>query len=450
MLAERFDGLYTLAGCDKTLPGMMMAMIRLDVPSVFGYGGSLRPGVFKGRRVSLQDVYEGVGAHSTGLMSDDDLHTLERSALVGLGSCAGMFSANTMASVSEAIGLTVPGMASAPADTSARSAVLCEGARVLVDALAEERRPSSFLEVRSFENAIAVAAAVGGSTNACLHVPALAGEAGIEFGLDAIGRVSRRTPQIAELKPTGRFMMDDLHAAGGVPAVMAELLAAGLLHGDVMTVTGRTVGENIETATNGVADPGEVLRPTDNPVKPQGGYCILHGSLSPDGAVMKIANEARLLHTGPARAFDGEKAATAALIQGKIAHGDVVVIRYEGPRGGPGMPEMTAFTGALVGSGLDDVAVVTDARFGGGTRGIAVGHVSPEAALGGPIALVRDGDVISIDGAAGVLSLEVSEQELGRRRNRLRHPPDRHPTGVLAKYAKLVGSAAYGARCTPE
>jgi dihydroxy-acid dehydratase len=445
--AERMDGLMTIAGCDKTLPGMMMAMIRLDLPSVFAYGGSIRPGCFRGSDVTIQDVYEAIGAHATGRMTLDDLTELECVALPGKGSCASMYTANTMASVSEALGLTVPGMSGPAAEDPAREAIVRRAAAALVDALESDRRPSSILTKASFENAIAVAASVGGSTNACLHVPALAGEAGIEFGLADIDRISRRTPQIAEMRPAGRFMMQDLHVEGGVPVVMRELLDAGLLDGDAMTVTGQTIGEALANIGRSVDPRTEVLHTVAEPVKRSGGYAVLWGNLAPDGAVIKVANQAANRHRGPAKVFGTEQEAFRAVSDGHIVPGDVVVVRYQGPKGGPGMPEMTHLTGAIVGAGLaEQTALLTDGRFGGGTQGISVGHISPEAAADGPIAILRDGDVVEIDPEANKLEVELSGDEIAARLAAVEHPPPRYPTGVLAKYARLVGSAATGAR----
>ncbi len=445
--AERMDGLLTIAGCDKTLPAMMLAMIRLDLPAVFAYGGSIRPGCFKGRDVTIQDVYEGIGAHATGKMSLADLTELECVALPGPGSCASMYTANTMASVGEALGLSIPGMASPPATDPARERIVRRAAAALVDALEADRRPSAVLSKASFENAIAVAAALGGSTNACLHLPALAGEAGIEFGLADIDRVSRRTPQIAEMRPAGRFMMQDLDAEGGVPVVMRELLDGGLIDGSAMTVTGKTIGEQLARVTRSESPQTPVLRSVADPVKPTGGYAILWGNLAPDGAVIKVANQAQNRHRGPAKVFDGEQDAFSAVADGRIQPGDVVVLRYEGPKGGPGMPEMTHLTSSIVGAGLaDSVALLTDGRFGGGTQGISVGHISPEAADGGPLAILRDGDVVEIDAEANRLHVELADGEIAARLADVRHPAPRYPTGVLAKYARLVGSAAGGAR----
>jgi dihydroxy-acid dehydratase len=448
MRAQGYDGWMAIAGCDKSIPGMLLAMIRLDLPSVFTYGGSLAPGSVGERTISLQDVYEAIGAHSQGLISQQDLTEVEKGACPGVGTCAGMFSANTMASVSEALGLTVPGMASPPAADQDRVAVLHQAVDAFLAALGKGIRPSDVLSVRSFENATAVAAALGGSTNACLHLLALAAEANIDFSLADIDRVSRRTPQLADMKPAGRYMMRDLHLAGGVPAVMRELLAAGLLYGDEITIAGKSIKEQIEASPAGVGH--QVLRSASNPVKKRGGYAILTGSLAPEGSVTKIANEGRMFHSGPARCFDSEQAGAKAVREGRILPGDVVILRYEGPVGGPGMPELTALTGALVGAGLGGkVAVVTDGRFGGGTQGLCIGHVAPEAAVGGPIALARDGDVIAIDVEGGSLQLQISPDELKQRATQFVPRAPRYQSGVLAKYARMATSASRGARCLP-
>jgi dihydroxy-acid dehydratase len=407
----------------------------------------LSPGHHRGRAISLQDVYEAIGAASAGLIEAEELAEIERAACPGVGTCAGMFSANTMASSAEALGLTVLGMAAPPANHPDRLHVTARAADVLVDALERGRRPSSILSKSSFENATALAAAVGGSTNACLHLPALAAEAGIDFGLVDIDRVSRRTPQLADMKPAGRFMMEDLHRVGGVPAVLRELLDGDLIDADALTLTGRSLGEELDALELPDRQADGVLRTFAEPVKPRGGYAVLWGTLAPDGAVMKVANEAREHHRGPARVFDDERTASEAVRAGEVHAGDTVVLRYEGPVGGPGMPEMTALTGAIFGAGLgDEVAVVTDGRFGGGTRGMAVGHVSPEAAVGGPIAAVRDGDIVSIEPAAGRLDIELDAEEIRARLKRARPYTARYSSGVLAKYARLAGSAATGAR----
>ena len=446
MRAQCYDGLFAIAGCDKSIPGMLMAMVRLDVPSVFAYGGSLAPGHVDGRDISLQDVYEAIGAHSQGVISNEKLTAVEKAACPGIGTCAGMFSANTMVSVAEGLGLTVPGMAAPPAASEDRLRITHAAADALLHAIKNGIRPSEVVSRKSLENATAVASALGGSTNACLHLLAIAAEADIEFTLADIDAISRRTPQLADMKPAGRYMMRELHVAGGVPALMRELLSAGLLHGDALTISGQTLAEQVAAFPPG--DPHPVLRKIGQPVKKRGGYAVLKGSLAPEGAVTKIANEGRMQHSGPARCFDSEPDAANAVREGRIVRGDVVVLRYEGPVGGPGMPEMTALTGAIVGAGLgSDVAVVTDGRFGGGTKGLCIGHVAPEAALGGPIALVRDGDTIEIDIETGSVQVNVSAQELERRRIGFRSPAPRYTKGVLAKYARMATSASKGARC---
>ena len=449
MRAHGYDALFAIAGCDKSIPGMLMAMVRLNLPAVFAYAGSLAPGHVGGRDISLQDVYEAIGACEQGLIDAKELKAVEKAACPGIGTCAGMFSANTMVSVTEALGLTVPGMAAPPAAAPERLETIDQAAAALLIALKEGVRPLDFLSRKSFENATTVASALGGSTNACLHLLAIAAEARIEFSLGDIDRISRRTPQLADMKPAGRYMMRELHLAGGVPAVMRELLAGGLLHGSAGTLTGETLEETVRAFPPGQAHP--VLQSFRAPVKPRGGYAILTGSLAPDGAVTKIANEVRLSHRGPARCFDSEQAGALAVREGRIQPGDVVILRYEGPVGGPGMPELTALTGAIVGAGLGGkVAVVTDGRFGGGTQGLCVGHVAPEAALGGPIALVRDGDVIELDVEGGRLHVDVEGPELAERRAAFRPPEPRYREGVLAKYAQLATSASQGARCVPK
>lgn len=448
MRAQGYDGLFAIAGCDKSIPGMILAMIRADVPAVFAYAGSLAPGYVDDKDISLQDVYEAIGAEATGRITAEKLKAVEKAACPGFGTCAGMFSANTMAAISEAMGLTVPDMASPPAAHPDRMRVTSAAADALMQAIEAGISPRDVITLESFENATAVAAALGGSTNACLHLLAFAEEAGIPFTLTNIDTVSRRTPQLADMKPAGHYMMRELHIAGGVPAVMRQLLEAGLLHGNAKTITGKTIAEQISASAPARAHP--VLRPVTNPVRPRGGYAVLRGSLAPEGAVMKIANETRMQLKGPARCFNSEREAASAVRKGEIRAGEVVILRYEGPVGGPGMPEMTALTGALAGAGLGgQVAVVTDGRFGGGTKGLAIGHVSPEAALGGAIALVRDGDLIDIDVEKGQLDLLLSAAELDARRASHRAPPPRYTSGVLAKYAKLATSAAKGARCLP-
>jgi dihydroxy-acid dehydratase len=448
MRAHCYDGLLGIAGCDKSIPGMLMAIIRLNLPAVFAYGGSLAPGRLPDKDISLQDVYEAIGAQEQGIISSEQLMAVEKAACPGIGTCAGMFSANTMASVAEALGLSVMGMAAPPAAASDRSRVVEKASDALIVALEKGIRPSDILTRHSFENATAVASALGGSTNGCLHLLALAAEANIDFTLADIDIVSRRTPQLTDMKPAGRYMMRELHLAGGVPVVMRELLASGLLHGEAKTITGHTLAEEIAAFPAGRGHP--VLRTVGDPVRKRGGYAVLRGSLAPEGAVTKIANEVRMQHTGPARCFNSEQEGAAAVRDGRIQNGDVVVLRFEGPVGGPGMPEMTALTGSIVGAGLGgEVAVVTDGRFGGGTKGLCVGHVAPEAALGGPIALVQDGDLIAIDVERGSIELQVLEEELARRRAVFAPPAPRVTRGVLAKFAKLATSASKGARCVP-
>lgn len=447
--AEQFDGVFTLAGCDKTLPAMLMAMVRVDIPAVFGFGGSMPPGRWRNRDISILDVFEGIGAHATGALSDEELEELEESACPAAGACASMFTANTMASVSEAIGLAVPGTASPPSTHPEREEVVRRGAGALVNAVQCGLRPSQIVTHNALENAAAVAAALGGSTNACLHIPAIAAEAGIEFTLEDIGRVSNRTPQLAELKPAGRYMMADLHAEGGVPVVMRELLDGGLLHADEVTVTGRTVAENLEDIRRNPQPRSEVLATLASPKKATGGYAVVRGNLAPEGAVIKVANQFDNRLVGPARVFDEEEHAFDALAAGRLRGGDVVVVRYAGPKGAPGMPEMTHLTAALAGADIGgEVGLVTDGRFGGGTKGISVGHASPEAAVGGPLAAVRDGDVIEIDAERGALAVHLSDEQIEERLAGAKAPERGQITGVLAKYRRMVGPSSRGARCT--
>jgi len=444
--AERFDALVTLAGCDKSLPGMMMALARLDLPAVFLYGGTILPGCFRGRDVNIQDVFEAVGAHARGAMSDADLDELERAACPTAGSCAGMFTANTMAAASEALGLALPGSASIPNVDPRRDALARATGRAAVEALARDLRPSRILTKPAFENAIALVMALGGSTNAVLHLLAIAHEARVELSLADFDRISRRTPQLADMRPFGKYVMTDLDRLGGVPVVLRELLDHGLVHGDALTVTGRTLAENLSEARLPAGQ--DVVHPVASPLMSEGGVVILRGSLAPDGAVMKTAGGNLRRVDGVARVFDGEEAAFAALTQGRIEKGAVIVIRGEGPRGGPGMREMLAVTAAVKGAGLGaDVALVTDGRFSGATHGYCVAHVAPESVVGGPIALVRDGDRIRIDPGARVLDLLVPPEELEQRRRAYVPPRAKPLRGALAKYARLVGSASRGAVC---
>jgi dihydroxy-acid dehydratase len=448
MRGHCYDALVGLAGCDKSLPGLMMAMVRLNVPSVFMYGGSILPGKFKNRDVTVQDVFEAVGAHSAGKMSDEDLAELECRACPGPGSCGGQFTANTMACVSEAIGLALPGSAGAPAPYESRDAYAEASGRAVMRLVEIGLRPRDIVTRKALENAATVVAASGGSTNAGLHLPAIAHECGIDFDLHDVCEVFRRTPYIADLKPGGRYVAKDMFDIGGVPVLMKALLDGGYLHGDCLTVTGRTIAENLAD----VVFPADqdVIRPTSSPLLRTGGVVGLRGNLAPQGAIVKVAGMKNLTFRGPARCFDSEEACFAAVDKREYKEGDVLVIRYEGPRGGPGMREMLATTSALYGQGMGDkVALITDGRFSGATRGFCVGHVGPEAAVGGPIGLLRDGDMVVLDATAGTLSVELSDEELAERR---RHwQPRRHDfqTGALWRYAQLVGDAEKGAVTHP-
>ncbi len=448
MRGHCYDALVGLAGCDKSLPGMMMAMVRLNVASVFIYGGSILPGRYKGRDVTVQDVFEAVGHHSAGKMSDAELHDLECVACPSAGSCGGQFTANTMACVAEAIGLALPGSSGAPAPYESRDA-LCEASgRAVMNLLAKRIRPRDIVTRKALENAATVVAASGGSTNAGLHLPAIAHEAGIDFDLDDVCTIFRRTPYIADLKPAGRYVAKDLFEAGGVPALLKALYDGGFIHGECLTVTGRTVEENLRNVV--LPADQDVIRPTTDPLSPTGGVVGLKGSLAPQGAIVKVAGMKNLSFRGPARCFDSEEACFAAVERREIKPGEVLVIRYEGPRGGPGMREMLATTALLYGQGMgEQVALITDGRFSGATRGFCIGHVGPEAAVGGPIGLLRDGDMIAIDAAAGRLDVEVSEDELVARRNAWQ--PRRHDfqSGALWRYAETVGDACEGAVTHP-
>lgn len=443
-----YDALVGVAGCDKTLPGLMMAMLRLNVPSVFLYGGSILPGRFRGKDVTVLDVFEAVGAHAAGTMSDADLAELETVACPSAGSCGGQYTANSMAYVSEAIGLALPGSASTPASYESRDRFADAAGRAVMALLELGLRPRDIVTRRALENAAAVVAATGGSTNAALHLPAMAHEAGIAFDIFDVAAVFRRTPLIADLKPGGRFLAKDVHDIGGVPVVLKTLLDGGFLHGDCLTVTGRTLAENLEDIR--LPDGQEVVRPTTQPLSPTGGLVGLSGNLAPEGAIVKVAGLHTLTFSGPARVFDREEDAFAAVMQRSYKAGDVLVIRYEGPRGGPGMREMLSTTSAIYGQGMGEkVALVTDGRFSGATRGLCVGHVGPEAAVGGPIGLIEDGDVIEIDAESGTLSLHLDPDELAARRERWQ--PRRHAfqSGALWRYAQTVGPAGKGAVTHP-
>ncbi len=444
--AERFDAMVSIAGCDKSLPGMLMAAARTNLPSVFLYGGTSLPGRWRDRDVSIVDVFEGIGAHSEGAMSDEDLLELEKAACPGEGSCAGMFTANTMAAVGEALGMSLPGSAAVPAvDPRLDEFAVASGSAVMA-LLEADVRPRRVMTRGAFENAITVVMALGGSTNAVLHLLAIAREAGVELSLEDFDRVSRRTPHVGDLRPFGRYHMVDLDDIGGVPVVLRTLLDEGLLAGDTLTVTGRTMAENLE----GVAVPADqdVIRSLSDPFREDGGIAILRGSLAPGGAVVKVAGIADTVFDGRARVFESEQDALLALRHHGLGEGDVVVIRNEGPKGGPGMREMLAITAGIKGAGLGrSVALLTDGRFSGGTTGLCIGHVAPEAAAGGPVALVEEGDPIRIDVPKRRVDLLVDEGILQKRRERWKPAPPRYPTGALAKYARLVGSAEEGAVC---
>ncbi|WP_435068963.1 dihydroxy-acid dehydratase [Haloplanus sp. C73] len=448
---ERMDALVTIGGCDKNMPGMMMAAIRTDLPSVFLYGGSIMPGEHDGREVTIQNVFEGVGAVADGDMSDDELDTLERNACPGAGSCGGMFTANTMASISEAIGFAPLGSASPPAEDEARYDVARGAGEVILDVVEAGRTPSDFLSIESFENAIALQVAVGGSTNAVLHLLAMAAEAGVDLDIEDFNRISARTPKIANLQPGGERVMNDLHEVGGVPVVLRELLDADLLHGDALTVTGETMAEAIERYDPPAIEDvdADFLHTVDDPIHERGAIRILTGNLAPGGAVIKITGEDHLHHEGPVQVFEEEKNAMEYVQEGHVESGDVICIRNEGPRGGPGMREMLGVTSAVAGQGhAEDVALFTDGRFSGATRGFSIGHVAPEAFVGGPIAALEDGDVVTIDIDTLELSVNLTDEELEARLENHDVEPN-YTSGVLAKYGQMFDSAENGAVTNP-
>jgi dihydroxy-acid dehydratase len=449
MRGHCYDALVGLAGCDKSLPGLMMAMLRLNVPAVFMYGGSILPGRFKGRDVTIGDVFEGVGAHNIGALSDEELHELECVACPSSGSCGGLFTANTMACVSEAIGLALPGSAGAPAPYDSRDRYAEASGQAVMELLRCNIRPRDIVTRKAIENAAMVVAAAGGSTNGGLHLPAIANEAGIDFDLHDFGEISKRTPYIGDLKPGGRYVMKDLHDVGGVPVLMKALLDGGYLHGDGMTVTGKTIAENL---ANIVFPTGQdVVMPTSRPLAPTGGHVVLKGNLAPQGGLVKVAGmKTALRFTGPALCFDCEEDAFAAVEARRYKEGDVIVIRYEGPRGGPGMREMLSTTAAIYGQGMGEkVGLITDGRFSGATHGFSVGHVGPEAAIGGPIALLRDGDRITIDAVTGTLDVSLSDAELAERRRAWTPRRNDHQSGCLWRYSQTVGDAEKGAVTHP-
>lgn len=447
MHAERFDGFVGLAGCDKSIPAMLMAAARLNLPSVFVYNGSTLPGVHKGKNIDITTVFEAIGACAAGTMSEDELGEIEREACPGEGACGGMFTANTMSSIAEALGMSLPGSASPPAIDSRRDDDAQRAGAAVVNLLRLGIYPRDILTKKAFENAIAIVNALGGSTNAVLHLLAIANEAGVALSLDDFNRIAAKVPHIADTKPAGKYHMTDIDRVGGVPVVMKHLLDAGLLHGDVLTVTGKTMAENL-AELNPPAPDGEVVHTLSNAIHAEGGLNILRGSLAPNGAVVKVAglSAAQMHFEGPARVFDGEDGAMAAIMAGDIKPGTVLVIRYEGPKGGPGMREMLAITGAMKGAGRGgDCALITDGRFSGGTWGFCIGHVAPEATDGGPIAFINDGDKILIDVPSLKIDILISDAEMAKRKKGWKPNPPRYTSGVLAKYAKLAQGADRGA-----
>ncbi len=448
MRGHCYDALVGLAGCDKSLPGMMMSMIRLNVPSVFVYGGTILPGRFQGRDVTVVDVFEGVGMHASGKMSDSELLELESVACPCAGSCGGQFTANTMACVSEAIGLALPASSGAPASYESRDAFVEDAGRAVMHALAKNIRPRDICTREAFDNAATVVAATGGSTNAALHLPAMAHEAGIKYTLQDVARIFKKTPYIADLMPGGKYTATDMYKVGGVSIVIKELLDNGLLNGDCLTVTGKTLKQNVR----GVKFPKnqDVVYRIKDAITPTGGVVGLKGSLAPDGAIVKVAGMQSLVFRGPARVFDCEEDAFEAVVSDKVLEGDVIIIRYEGPKGGPGMREMLSTTAALYGKGMGEkVALITDGRFSGGTRGFCIGHVGPEAAVGGPIGLLKNGDIITIDANKGRLDVELSKGELEKRKKRWRPRKTNHNSGAIWRYAQTVGPASGGAVVHP-
>jgi dihydroxy-acid dehydratase len=448
MRGHSYDALIGIAGCDKSLPGMMMAMCRLNVPSVFIYGGSILPGTFKGKDVTVVDVFEAVGLHSVGKMSDEDLDLLEQVACPSAGACGGQFTANTMATVSEAIGLALPYSAGAPAPYEIRDRFCMAAGEKVMELVARNIRPRDIVTLKALENAATVVAASGGSTNSALHLPAIAHECGIKFDLFDVAEIFKRTPYIADMKPGGRYVAKDMFEAGGVPLLMKTLLDNGFLHGDCLTVTGRTIADNLK---NVKWNPDQdVIRQADKPITPTGGVVGLRGNLAPEGAIVKVAGLKTLKFSGPARCFDSEEACFEAVSRREYKEGDVIVIRYEGPRGGPGMREMLSTTAALYGQGVGEkVALITDGRFSGGTRGFCIGHVGPEAAVGGPIGLIEDGDIIEIDAVAGTLSVRLSDDELTKRKAAWKARGTAYTSGAIWKYAQQVGPARDGAVTHP-
>jgi dihydroxy-acid dehydratase len=450
MRAHCYDALVGLAGCDKSLPGTLMAIARLNLPSIFVYGGTIKPGQFRGKDVTIQTVYEAVGQREAGLITDEELYELECAACPGIGSCGGLFTANTMSSVSEALGMALPGNASPPAVADARKVIAYESGKALINLMKRGIKPSDIMTMEAFENALTLVFAMGGSTNVALHLPAIAHEMGIKLTFDDFTRITCRTPHIADMTPGGKYVMEDLDKIGGVPVVLKTLLDAGLLHGDVMTVTGKTLKQNLKGVKNAQQLKGQdVVHPVKKSIRGSGGMVILKGNLAPEGCVVKVAGLTKLKHIGPARVFDTEQDCMKVVANRGINEGDVVVIRYVGPKGAPGMPEMLSVTAAIRGQGIGyDVALLTDGRFSGASTGFVIGHIGPEAAVGGPIAALKDGDIIEIDAtdpAKGKINVKLSKAEIAKRMAKWKAPKPHYTTGALGKYAKQVGRACDGA-----
>lgn len=443
--AERFDGLVAIGGCDKNTPACLMAIGRMNIPAVYVYGGTIQPGKLEGKNVDIVTAFEAVGQYHDGKMTDDQLHKVECSVCPGPGSCGGMYTANTMAAAAEAMGMSLPGSSSTPANSPDKAAECAAAGRQVISLLEQEIYPRDIMTKKAFENAITVVMALGGSTNAFLHLLAIAHSVGVDLTLDDFERIRLRVPHLADLKPSGRHAMQDLNEVGGIPGVMKLLLAEDLLHGDCLTVTGKSLAENLAEAAP-LRGSQEIIRPIDKPLKPNGPLVVLRGNLAPEGAVAKMSGLKKLRFVGPAKVYDSEEEATEAILRDEICKGDVLVIRYCGPKGGPGMPEMLSVTALIVGKGLGgEVALITDGRFSGGSHGFVVGHVSPEAQVGGPIALLRNGDMITIDSETQEMTFDVSDSDLAARAQVWQQPPLKVSTGVLYKYARLVSSASKGA-----
>ena len=444
---ESMDGVIAVAACDKNMPGILMSMARLNLPSIFVYGGAILPGQYKGKDINVQDMFEAIGTYSQGKLSLEELIAMEKVACPGEGACAGMFTANTMAAAIEAMGMSTPGSSSIPAIDPRNEEVAFNSGHLLFNMLEKNIKSRDIITRKSLENAITVVLSMGGSTNAVLHLLAIAHEAEVPLTIDDFDRLSRKTPYLTDLRPSGKYVMADMDKVGGVPTIMKELLNKGLLHGDALTVTGKSIEENLYTFND--RPDNQVIHPISSPRSPTGGLIILKGNLAPEGAVLKVSGSKSLSHTGPARVFDGERAAFEAVTTGQIKDGDVVVIRYEGPKGGPGMQEMLAVTGAIMGQDIkNDILLMTDGRFSGASHGPMIGHVAPEAAVGGPIAMIKEGDIITMDVESRILNVDITDDELKNRKNAWSPPKPKYTHGVMAKYAKLVTSASKGAVTT--